>query len=337
MVHPRRGRGLLRPQRRGRRRARRRAARARLPAARCACSGCARTSSPGSRTARRWSCGCRPGSTPAAASSTGATTCGATATPRGPAARTSVEPARGVASRAAVRAPTAGQSAAARRRRHRNAIPLYDFPEPARRQPPASSACRCGFVAARAGRVRQRVRDRVVHGRAGGGGRGAIPLEFRLRHLKDPRARAVLETVAAKAGWRPGEKGDGTRGRGIGFARYKNGACYVAEIAEVEVGNEVAVKRAWAAIDAGLVINPDGIINQTEGGIIQTVSWALKEAVQYDRSRITYPVVGGLSDSQLRGSPPGGGDDNQPAGAPAARRRRGSPGTHGVGHRQRHL
>ena len=107
----------------------------------------------------------------------------------------------------------------------------------------------------------------------------------------------MLETVAAKAGWRKGEKGDGSRGRGIGFARYKNGACYVAEIAEVEVGNEVAVKRVWAAIDAGLVINPDGIINQTEGGIIQTVSWALKEAVQYDRSRILtrswadYPIL----------------------------------------------
>jgi CO/xanthine dehydrogenase Mo-binding subunit len=126
---------------------------------------------------------------------------------------------------------------------------------------------------------------------------GADPVEFRLRHLKDPRARAVIETVAAKAGWRKGEKGNGTRGRGIGFARYKNGACYVAVIVEVEAGNEIAVKRAWAAIDAGLVINPDGIANQTEGGITQTVSWALKEAVQYDRSRILtsnwsdYPIL----------------------------------------------
>ena len=126
---------------------------------------------------------------------------------------------------------------------------------------------------------------------------GADPVEFRLRHLKDPRARAVIETVAAKAGWRKGEKGDGTRGRGIGFARYKNGACYVAEIVEVEAGNEIAVKRVWAAIDAGLVINPDGIANQTEGGIIQAVSWTLKEAVQYDRSRILtsnwddYPIL----------------------------------------------
>jgi CO/xanthine dehydrogenase Mo-binding subunit len=126
---------------------------------------------------------------------------------------------------------------------------------------------------------------------------GADPVEFRLRHLKDPRARAVIETVAAKAGWRKGEKGDGTRGRGVGFARYKNGACYVAEIVEVEAGNEIAVKRVWAAIDAGLVINPDGLVNQTEGGIIQAVSWALKEAIQYDRSRILtgswsdYPIL----------------------------------------------
>jgi len=126
---------------------------------------------------------------------------------------------------------------------------------------------------------------------------GADPVEFRLRHLKDPRARAVIETVAAQAGWRKGEQGDGARGRGIGFARYKNGACYLAVIAEVEAGNDIAVKRVWAAIDAGLVINPDGLINQTEGGIIQATSWALKEAVRFDRSRILtsnwddYPIL----------------------------------------------
>jgi nicotinate dehydrogenase subunit B len=126
---------------------------------------------------------------------------------------------------------------------------------------------------------------------------GADPVEFRLRHLKDPRARAVIEMVAAKAGWKKGEKGDGSRGRGVGFARYKNGACYVAVIVEVEIGNEIGVKRAWAAIDAGLVINPDGLINQTEGGLIQTVSWALKEAVQFDRERVLtqtwvdYPIL----------------------------------------------
>ena len=107
----------------------------------------------------------------------------------------------------------------------------------------------------------------------------------------------MIETVAAKAGWQPREQGDGTRGRGIAFARYKNLGCYVAVIVEVDVENEVRVKRAWAAVDAGQTINPDGILNQTEGGIIQTVSWTLKERVRFDRERVTtltwddYPIL----------------------------------------------
>lgn len=126
---------------------------------------------------------------------------------------------------------------------------------------------------------------------------GADPVEFRLRHLKDPRARAVIETAAALAGWRTGEKGDGARGRGIGFARYKNQAAYAAVIVEVEISEAVVVRRAWAAIDAGLAVNPDGIINQTEGGIIQSASWALKEQVRYEPERIVtrgwedYPIL----------------------------------------------
>ena len=90
---------------------------------------------------------------------------------------------------------------------------------------------------------------------------------------------------------------DGARGRGIAFARYKNLGCYVAVIVEVEAENEVRVKRAYAAVDAGQVINPDGIINQTEGGIIQTVSWTLKEQINFDRERVTtrtwddYPIL----------------------------------------------
>jgi len=179
---------------------------------------------------------------------------------------------------------------------HRNAIPLYDFPNQrvvnrlVTRVPVRVSSLRALGGTANVFAIESFMDELAAAA-------GADPLEFRLRHLKDPRARAVLETVAARAGWRKGEKGDGTRGRGIGFARYKNGAIYVAEIVEVEVGKEVAVKRVWAAIDAGLVINPDGIINQTEGGIIQTVSWALKEAVRYDRSRILtqswedYPIL----------------------------------------------
>ncbi len=179
---------------------------------------------------------------------------------------------------------------------HRNAIPLYEFPNQrvtnrlVKRMPVRVSALRALGATANVFAIESFMDELAAAA-------GADPVEFRLRHMKDPRARAVIETVAQKAGWKKGEKGDGTRGRGIAFARYKNGAIYVAEIVEVEIGNAVAVKRAWAAIDAGLVINPDGLANQTEGGIIQAVSWALKEAVQYDRGRILssnwedYPIL----------------------------------------------
>jgi nicotinate dehydrogenase subunit B len=129
---------------------------------------------------------------------------------------------------------------------------------------------------------------------------GVDPVAFRLAHLTDPRARTVIETAAKKAGWKDGEKGDGTRGRGIGFAKYKNLACYVAVIAEVEVdrgSGMVRVPRAIAAVDAGLIINPDGLTSQIEGGIVQSVSWTLKEEVRFDRTGIltrdwaSYPIL----------------------------------------------
>jgi nicotinate dehydrogenase subunit B len=129
---------------------------------------------------------------------------------------------------------------------------------------------------------------------------GLDPVEFRLRHLSDPRARAVVEAVASKAGWRAGQPGDGKRGRGIGFAKYKNLAAYVAVVAEVEVDRTtgvIKVPRAWAVADAGLIINPDGLINQIEGGIIQSTSWTLREAISWDGTRMLtrswadYPIL----------------------------------------------
>ena len=116
------------------------------------------------------------------------------------------------------------------------------------------------------------------------------PVAFRLAHLGDPRARAVIDTVAKKAGWRAGEKGDGTRGRGIGFAKYKTLATYVAVVAEVEIDRKsgrIRVPRAFAAADAGQIVNPDGLKNQIEGGMIQSASWTLHEAVRFDRNGIT--------------------------------------------------
>src|SRR5208282_2385936 len=83
---------------------------------------------------------------------------------------------------------------------------------------------------------------------------GADPVEFRLRQLADLRAKAVIEAVAARAGWSAGEKGDGRRGRGVAFAKYKNLAVYCATIAEVEVDRAtgaVQVPKIWAAADAG--------------------------------------------------------------------------------------
>jgi CO/xanthine dehydrogenase Mo-binding subunit len=87
------------------------------------------------------------------------------------------------------------------------------------------------------------------------------------------------------------------RGRGIGFAQYKNLAAYAAVVADVEVEETIRVTRIWCACDGGLVVNPDGAINQLEGGIIQGISWALKEGVRLDTDGISsldwerYPVI----------------------------------------------
>jgi CO/xanthine dehydrogenase Mo-binding subunit len=103
----------------------------------------------------------------------------------------------------------------------------------------------------------------------------ADPIEFRLRHLKDPRARAVLEKLREEWNrWKPAEN----RGHGIGFAKYKNLGAYCAVIAEVEATHELRVTRLVAAVDVGLAVNPDGVVNQIEGGCIQAASWTLKEA-----------------------------------------------------------
>jgi CO/xanthine dehydrogenase Mo-binding subunit len=102
----------------------------------------------------------------------------------------------------------------------------------------------------------------------------ADPIEFRLRHLKDPRARAVLEKLCEGWNrWKPAEN----CGHGIGFAKYKNLGAYCAVIAEVEATHELRVTRLLAAVDVGLPMNPDGVVNQIEGGCIQATSWTLKE------------------------------------------------------------
>ncbi|MEA2931018.1 MAG: nicotinate dehydrogenase subunit [Hyphomicrobiales bacterium] len=181
----------------------------------------------------------------------------------------------------------------------RNAIPLYDFPNQrvvhhfVQDMPLRVSALRTLGAYANVF-ASESFMDELA------AAAGADPVAFRLAHLTDPRAKAVIEKAAEMAGWKPDQKGDGIRGRGIGFSKYKNLACYVAVVAEVEVdraSGRVRVTRSFAATDAGLVINPDGLINQIEGGIIQGTSWTLHEEVQFASTGIlsrdwsNYPIL----------------------------------------------
>ncbi len=124
---------------------------------------------------------------------------------------------------------------------------------------------------------------------------GADPVQFRLDHLEDERARAVIEKAAAMAGW-PGKTSADTA-LGIGFAQYKNKSAYCAVVARVELDESVRVTHAWSAADAGEAINPDGLVNQVEGGIIQATSITLKESIAFAGDKVTtaswgdYPIL----------------------------------------------
>ena len=130
---------------------------------------------------------------------------------------------------------------------------------------------------------------------------GLDPVAFRLRHLQDERAKAVIEAAAAKIGWRARTaptKAD--HGQGIAFAQYKNIQCYAAIAVEASVdraSGQIKLERVVIAADAGQVVNPDGLSNQLEGGFVQAASWTLLEEVQFDRHGITsrdwetYPIL----------------------------------------------
>ena len=125
------------------------------------------------------------------------------------------------------------------------------------------------------------------------------PVEFRLKHLDDTRAQDVIHLTAQKFGWpRPPRK----PGHGVGFAfgKYKNLMAYVAIAVEVSVVREtgqVRLERAVASVDTGQIVNPDGIRNQIEGGILQSSSWTLYEELKYDTQQIrsfdwsSYPIL----------------------------------------------
>jgi CO/xanthine dehydrogenase Mo-binding subunit len=129
---------------------------------------------------------------------------------------------------------------------------------------------------------------------------GADPVEYRLRHLKDERARDVIELAARKFGWKAGQKAPQNNGFGFAFARYKNLSAYCAVAMEVKVEPEtgrVRMVRASSAVDAGEIVNPDGIRNQVQGGVVQAASWTLYESVTFDDTRVTsvdwstYPIL----------------------------------------------
>ncbi|RJT41357.1 xanthine dehydrogenase family protein molybdopterin-binding subunit [Mesorhizobium waimense] len=182
----------------------------------------------------------------------------------------------------------------------RNAIALYDFP--AQRvvthfiseMPLRVSSTRSLGAYANVFAIESTM-DALAHAA------GADPVEYRLRFLKEERARDVLKSAAQKFGWDQWRKSEG-RGRGIGFARYKNLAAMTAVAIEVEVNRKngrIRLIRVVAANDSGQTISPDGITNQIEGGVIQSLSWTLKEEVRFDKTSVlsedwksySYPIL----------------------------------------------
>ncbi|MGB8420118.1 molybdopterin cofactor-binding domain-containing protein [Paraburkholderia sp.] len=143
---------------------------------------------------------------------------------------------------------------------------------------------------------------------------GVDPVEFRLKHLTDPRAIDLVKAVAEKAGWEPRnvalkeaeEEGDIARGRGFAYARYVHskfpgfGAAWSAWVADVEVNRrsgELAVTRVVVGQDTGTMVNPDGVRHQIHGNVIQATSRALKERVTFGENAVTsqewgaYPIL----------------------------------------------
>jgi len=129
---------------------------------------------------------------------------------------------------------------------------------------------------------------------------GADPVAFRLRHLTDERAQAVVRLAADRFGWVAKAPREAGRGRGFAFARYKNLGAYCAVALNVSVEHEtgqIRIGRVVAAVDSGQPINPDGIRNQIEGAMVQSASWTLYEEVNFDRRHITstdwsgYPIM----------------------------------------------
>jgi nicotinate dehydrogenase subunit B len=135
---------------------------------------------------------------------------------------------------------------------------------------------------------------------------GMDPLEFRRKYLDDKRGLELLERLAVLAKWdsRPSPQkptsGNVIKGRGVSYVKYELVRTYIGAVAEVEVDRTTGVIRVpkfTVVHDCGQVINPDGVKNQIEGNVIQTVSRTLLEEVTFDRSQVTsldwasYPIL----------------------------------------------
>jgi CO/xanthine dehydrogenase Mo-binding subunit len=137
---------------------------------------------------------------------------------------------------------------------------------------------------------------------------GVDPVAYRLRHLRDPRLVAVLRRAVELSGWQPAPvtlgraRAAGTTlvGTGVGLSKYKNSDSHVAVVARVSVdvgSGAVRVLKLWAATEAGRAVNPDGITNQIEGGMVQATSWTLLEEGRWDSRRMlsedyaSYPII----------------------------------------------
>jgi CO/xanthine dehydrogenase Mo-binding subunit len=194
----------------------------------------------------------------------------------------------------------------------RNSVPGYDFPYQVVNHRLLEMPLRTSSLRSLGAFLNVFAAESFVDELAAAAGRD--PVEYRLSMLSDPRGRSVIEAAAKGAGWEPeagrgkgsgsargsgsgGGQAEDAAGRGIAYARYKNSSAYCAVVAEVEAVSEIRVRRLTIAVDAGLIVNPDGAVNQIEGGAIQATSWALKEQVRFDRYGVTsdswetYPIL----------------------------------------------
>ncbi len=183
---------------------------------------------------------------------------------------------------------------------HRNADPLYDFPQKrVVRHAVADSPLRVSALRSLGAYANIFAIESFMDELAGSA--AVDPLEFRLRHLRDERARAVLEAAADKANWHSRAATQANdEGWGLALAQYKNLQCYCAIIVKLRVdrqSGEIHLEHVVIAADAGQVVNPDGLSNQLEGGFVQAASWTLYEAVTFGKQGITsvdwetYPIL----------------------------------------------